>query len=44
MTMALTALPDLAYDHLRDPAEAHRLIGEARALPRSRWVRTDRKY
>ena len=32
MTMSILALPDLAYDHLQDPAEAHRLIGEARRI------------
>ena len=32
MTMSVLALPDLAYDHLQDPAEAHRLIGEARRI------------
>jgi hypothetical protein len=32
MTTSILALPDLAYDHLQDPAEAHRLIGEARRV------------
>ncbi len=32
MTTAITTLPDLAYDHLDDPVEAHRLMAEARAL------------
>ena len=34
-------LPAIAYDHLTDPDEAHRVIADARSGPRSRSAATD---
>jgi hypothetical protein len=37
-------LPSIAYDHLYDPDEAHRVIADARRQGRWEWDRMGRSY